>query len=95
MHVAKRGKYATNKHCKQDKVLYFYLQCQWCHIGASLHPRTAETYRVPATALPPVLLLNLLYAACPALLALRCQRQPEYFLSLAPLGQTNNEKKIR
>ncbi|KAA0712191.1 Transmembrane 6 superfamily member 2 [Triplophysa tibetana] len=71
------------------------LQCQWCHIGASLHPRTAETYRIPATALPPVLLLNLLYAVGPVLLALRCQRQPEYFLPLAPIGQTNNEKKLR
>lgn len=66
------GCFATNKHCTQDNILYFYLQCQWSHIGASLHPRTAGTYRIPATARPPVLLLNLLYAAGPALLALRC-----------------------
>ncbi|XP_073718361.1 transmembrane 6 superfamily member 2b isoform X1 [Misgurnus anguillicaudatus] len=70
------------------------LQCQWCHIGASLHPRTAEMFRTPSTSLLPVLLLNLLYAAGPVVLALRCQRDPEYFITIAPKGQTNHEKKL-
>ncbi|XP_026091665.1 transmembrane 6 superfamily member 2 [Carassius auratus] len=80
-----------------DWTVYFagaISQCQWTHIGASLHPRTAEMYRIPITTLVPVLLLNLLYAAGPILLALRCKREPDYFLSIAPTGQTNNEKKL-
>ncbi|XP_072516703.1 transmembrane 6 superfamily member 2b [Salminus brasiliensis] len=69
------------------------LQTHWCHIGASLHPRTAEAYRTPESTLLPVLLLNLLYAVGPLLLALRCTGDPAYFLSTAPVGQANNEKK--
>lgn len=69
------------------------VQTQWCHIGASLHPRTAEVYRTPESTLLPVLLLNLLYALGPLLLALRCTGDPAYFLSTAPVGQPNNEKK--
>lgn len=45
-------------------------------------------YRIPVTTLAPVLLLNLMYAAGPVLLALRCKREPAYFLSITPLGQT-------
>ncbi|XP_051766938.1 transmembrane 6 superfamily member 2b [Ctenopharyngodon idella] len=81
-----------------DWTVYFagaILQCQWSHIGASLHPRTAEMYRIPTSVLVPILLLNLLYAVGPVLLALRCKREPDYFLSIAPVGQTNNEKKLR
>uniref|UniRef100_A0A8C2I5Z2 Transmembrane 6 superfamily member 2 n=1 Tax=Cyprinus carpio TaxID=7962 RepID=A0A8C2I5Z2_CYPCA len=68
-----------------DWTVYFagaILQCQWSHIGASLHPRTAEMYRIPIMTLVPVLLLNLLYAVGPVLLALRCKREPDYFLSI-------------
>uniref|UniRef100_A0A671LZF2 Transmembrane 6 superfamily member 2 n=1 Tax=Sinocyclocheilus anshuiensis TaxID=1608454 RepID=A0A671LZF2_9TELE len=80
-----------------DWTVYFagaILQCQWSHAGASLHPHTAEMYRIPITTLVPVLLLNLLYAPGPVLLALRCKQEPDYFLSITPVGQTNNEKKL-
>uniref|UniRef100_A0A8C2GRQ0 Transmembrane 6 superfamily member 2 n=1 Tax=Cyprinus carpio TaxID=7962 RepID=A0A8C2GRQ0_CYPCA len=80
-----------------DWTVYFasaILQCQWSYIGASLHPHTAEMYRIPVTTLVPVLLLNLLYAAGPVLLILHCKREPDYFLSISPVGQSNNEKKL-
>ncbi|XP_032388039.1 transmembrane 6 superfamily member 2 isoform X2 [Etheostoma spectabile] len=68
-------------------------QTQWCHIGASLHSRTPFTYRVPADKWWPVITLNVLLAAVPALLALRCHNNPTYFLKPVPEGQTINEKK--
>ncbi|XP_018532397.1 transmembrane 6 superfamily member 2 [Lates calcarifer] len=68
-------------------------QTQWCHIGASLHSRTPFTYRVPADKWWPVITLNALLAAAPALLALRCHTNPAYFMKPVPKGQTNNEKK--
>lgn len=68
-------------------------QTQWCHIGASLHSRTPYTYRVPADKWWPVITLNVLFAAVPALLALRCHVSPVYFMNPVPKGQTNNEKK--
>ncbi|XP_034744042.1 transmembrane 6 superfamily member 2 isoform X2 [Etheostoma cragini] len=68
-------------------------QTQWCHIGASLHSRTPFTYRVPADKWWPFITLNVLLAAVPALLALRCHNNPTYFLKPVPEGQTNNEKK--
>ncbi|XP_066504353.1 transmembrane 6 superfamily member 2b [Hoplias malabaricus] len=69
------------------------LQTQWCHIGATLHPRTAEVYHAPESTLLSVLLLNLLYALVPLLLALRCTGDPAFFMSTASVIQTNNEKK--
>ncbi|XP_070701903.1 transmembrane 6 superfamily member 2 [Pempheris klunzingeri] len=68
-------------------------QAQWCHIGASLHSRTPFTYRVPADKWWPVIALNVLLAAVPALLALRCHTNPAYFLKPVPKGQANNAKK--
>ncbi|XP_071383535.1 transmembrane 6 superfamily member 2 [Centroberyx affinis] len=68
-------------------------QTQWCHIGASLHSRTPFTYRVPADKWWPVITLNVLFAAAPALLALRCYANPAYFMKSVPKGQSNNEKK--
>ncbi|XP_073347321.1 transmembrane 6 superfamily member 2 [Pagrus major] len=68
-------------------------QTQWCHIGASLHSRTPFTYRVPADKWWPVIGLNALLAAAPALLALRCYSNPAYFMKPVPKGQANNEKK--
>lgn len=79
------------------KIVSFLLLCtvqtQWCHIGASLHARTPFTYRVPADKWWPVITLNILLAAVPALLALRCHTNPAYFMKPVPKGQTNNEKK--
>ncbi|TNM97764.1 hypothetical protein fugu_014010 [Takifugu bimaculatus] len=68
-------------------------QTQWCHIGASLHSRTPFTYRVPSDKLWPVIALNVLLAAVPTLLALRCHTSPAFFLKSVPMGQTNGKKK--
>uniref|UniRef100_A0A673AHT3 Zgc:85843 n=1 Tax=Sphaeramia orbicularis TaxID=375764 RepID=A0A673AHT3_9TELE len=69
------------------------VQAQWCHIGASLHSRTPFTYRVPTDKWWPVITLNVLLAAVPPLLALRCYTNPAYFMKPVPKGQTSNEKK--
>ncbi|TNN41613.1 Transmembrane 6 superfamily member 1 [Liparis tanakae] len=73
------------------------LQCQWAHVGASLHPRTAAPFRIPADALRSVLAANLLYAALPVLVAVRVHSNPYFFLKVAPFpGQTglpNSEEK--
>lgn len=68
-------------------------QTQWCHIGASLHSRTPFTYRAPADKWWPVITLNMLLAAVPALLALRVHANPAYFLKPVPKGQASKEKK--
>lgn len=68
-------------------------QSQWCHLGASLHSRTPFTYRVPADKWWPVAILNVLLAAVPTLLALRCHSNPAYFMKPVPLGQADSEKK--
>ncbi|XP_034039883.1 transmembrane 6 superfamily member 2 [Thalassophryne amazonica] len=68
-------------------------QTQWCHMGASLHSRTPFTYRAPADKWWPVITLNVLFAAVPALLALRCHISPAYFMKSVPKGQANSEKK--
>uniref|UniRef100_H3DCX4 Transmembrane 6 superfamily member 2a n=1 Tax=Tetraodon nigroviridis TaxID=99883 RepID=H3DCX4_TETNG len=64
-------------------------QSQWCHLGASLHSRTPFTYRIPSDKLWPVIALNVLLAAVPALLALRCHTSPAFFQKPVPMGQTN------
>uniref|UniRef100_A0A3Q1IHG8 EXPERA domain-containing protein n=1 Tax=Anabas testudineus TaxID=64144 RepID=A0A3Q1IHG8_ANATE len=79
-----------------DWTLFFagaMAQTQWCHIGASLHSRTPFTYRVPADKWWPVITLNVLLAAAPALLALRCHINAAYFMKPVPKGQTQNDKK--
>lgn len=68
-------------------------QTQWCHIGASLHSRTPFTYRVPADKWWPVITLNVLLAAVPTLLTLRCHTNPTYFMKPVPKGQSDKEKK--
>ncbi|XP_028857266.1 transmembrane 6 superfamily member 2 [Denticeps clupeoides] len=69
-------------------------QCQWCHIGASLHPRTEQAYHIPAAAWHAVLLLNMMYVVVPLALSLRCARNPAFFLSPAAPGHSNHEKKV-
>ncbi|KAJ0058771.1 hypothetical protein NL108_000486 [Boleophthalmus pectinirostris] len=68
-------------------------QAQWCHIGASLHSRTPFTYRVPTDKWWPVISVNVLLAAVPSVLALRCLTSPAYFMKPVPKGQTSNDKK--
>ncbi|XP_061835906.1 transmembrane 6 superfamily member 2-like [Nerophis lumbriciformis] len=68
-------------------------QAQWCHTGASVHSRTPFTYRVPADKLWPVIILNVLLAAIPALLALRCHTNPAYFMKAVPTGHSSDTKK--
>ncbi|XP_028672101.1 transmembrane 6 superfamily member 2b [Erpetoichthys calabaricus] len=68
-------------------------QAQFSHIGSSLHLRTPFTYRVPEESMWPVLLLNLLYAIGPQILALRCLRHPEFFLRVPSQTEMDLEKK--
>lgn len=63
-------------------------QMQWTHIGASVHSRTPFTYRVPKDEWRLVMTLNLLYAAVPVLLALRCYMDQAFFTKNVPPGQT-------
>nr|XP_020039307.1 transmembrane 6 superfamily member 2 [Castor canadensis] len=54
-------------------------QAQFSHAGASMHPRTPFTYRVPEDAWACFLLSNALFALGPHLLAFRCLRSPAFF----------------
>ncbi|CAL8268720.1 unnamed protein product [Arctogadus glacialis] len=73
------------------------IQCQWAHIGASLHSRTSAPFRIPGDSLCCVLMANVLYALVPILVALRVHSNPYFFLKIAPFpGQTglpNSEEK--
>lgn len=65
------------------------LQCQWAHIGGSLHSRTTAPFRIPSDAFWTVVAANLLYAVTPLLVALRVYSNPYFFLKIAPFpGQT-------
>ncbi|XP_062844129.1 transmembrane 6 superfamily member 2 [Trichomycterus rosablanca] len=68
-------------------------EIQWTYIGASVHPRTPFTYRIPKEEWNLVMTLNLLYIAVPLLLALRCYKNPTFFMKTVPPGQADNEKK--
>lgn len=72
-------------------------QCQWAHIGGSLHPHTTAPFQIPNDAFWCVLVANLLYAATPILVAARVHSNPYFFLKIAPFpGQTglpNSEEK--
>ncbi|MBN3285168.1 TM6S2 protein, partial [Polyodon spathula] len=70
-------------------------QAQFTHIGGSLHPWTPYTYRVPEETVWPFLLMNLLYAVGPQILALRCLMHPEFFLSPAALREADQDKKLQ
>ncbi|XP_020795792.1 transmembrane 6 superfamily member 2b [Boleophthalmus pectinirostris] len=83
-----------------DLTIFFagaMIQCQWAHIGGSLHARTAAPFRIPSDALCLVLTANVLYALTPVLVALRVRSNPYFFLKIAPFpGQTglpNSEEK--
>lgn len=65
------------------------IQCQWVHIGGSLHSRTTAPFRIPNDAFWTVVAANLLYAVTPVLVALRVYSNPYFFLKIAPFpGQT-------
>ncbi|KAL2089611.1 hypothetical protein ACEWY4_014299 [Coilia grayii] len=68
-------------------------QCQWAHIGASLHPRTMARYHIPTSSKMTVLLANLLYVVVPLLLAKRCTSDPAFFMTAAML-KSNSERKV-
>ncbi|KAF3834999.1 hypothetical protein F7725_027557 [Dissostichus mawsoni] len=76
---------------------WVHMDCQWAHIGGSLHPRTTAQFRIPNGVFWSVLVANLLYAATPILVALRVCNNPYFFLKIAPFpGQTglpNSEEK--
>ncbi|XP_049582831.1 transmembrane 6 superfamily member 2b isoform X2 [Syngnathus scovelli] len=83
-----------------DWTVYFsgaMIQCQWAHIGGSLHNHTKTPFRIPNDVFWPVLAANLLYAITPLLVALRVRSNPYFFLRVAPFpGQTglpNSEEK--
>ncbi|XP_034438775.1 transmembrane 6 superfamily member 2 [Hippoglossus hippoglossus] len=73
------------------------IQCQWAHIGGSLHPRTTAPFHIPHDVFWCVLAANLLYMVTPILVALRVQSNPYFFLKISPFpGQTglpNSEEK--
>ncbi|XP_057697695.1 transmembrane 6 superfamily member 2b [Corythoichthys intestinalis] len=73
------------------------IQCQWAHIGGSLHPHTKAPFRIPSDVIWPVLAVNILYAITPLLVVLRVRGNTHFFLRVAPFpGQTglpNSEEK--
>ncbi|KAK6320396.1 transmembrane 6 superfamily member 1-like isoform X1 [Coregonus clupeaformis] len=60
-------------------------QCQWAHIGASLHPRTVAPFRIQGEAFLAVLAANLLYAVIPSLIAMHCTSNTNFFLTVTKL----------
>ncbi|ROL51511.1 Kelch-like protein 28 [Anabarilius grahami] len=68
-------------------------QTQWTHLGASVHSRTSFTYRIPRDEWRLVVTLNLLYAAVPVLLAVRCYMDQAFFMKNVPQEQASNGKK--
>ncbi|XP_034738513.1 transmembrane 6 superfamily member 2 [Etheostoma cragini] len=73
------------------------IQCQWAHIGGSLHPRTTAPFRIPDDAFWCVLAANLLYTLTPIMVVSRVYSNHYFFLKIAPFpGQTglpNSEEK--
>ncbi|XP_078054925.1 transmembrane 6 superfamily member 2-like [Mustelus asterias] len=68
-------------------------QAQFSHVGASLHPRTAFTYRVPQDIVSPFLYANTLFAVGAQLLALRCVVCSNLFLKGRPGTKEELQKK--
>lgn len=62
-------------------------------MGASMHPRTPFTYRVPEDTWATFFLSNLLFALGPHLLAFRCLWQPAFFLNEAPRSSPQDQIK--
>ncbi|XP_069783972.1 transmembrane 6 superfamily member 2-like isoform X1 [Narcine bancroftii] len=69
-------------------------QAQFSHIGASLHPRTSFTYRVPSHNVSSFLYANVFFAVGAQLLALRCTIWSSFFLKGAPRNDEEMEKKV-
>ncbi|XP_067824663.1 transmembrane 6 superfamily member 2-like [Heptranchias perlo] len=69
-------------------------QAQFSHIGASLHPRTSFTYRVPENSVSSFLYTNVLYAVGAQLLAIRCVKYSNFFLKGMPRNNEEMEKKV-
>ncbi|XP_048198618.1 transmembrane 6 superfamily member 2 [Perognathus longimembris pacificus] len=67
-------------------------QAQFSHVGASMHQRTAFTYRVPEDTTTCFFLCNLLFALGPHLLAYRCLCQPAFFLPALPTRAPDSKK---
>jgi len=83
-----------------DWTLFFagaMTQCQWAHIGGSLHSHTTAPFRIPDDVFWCVLAANLIYAAIPSLLAMRVQSDPYFFLKVSAFpgqqGLPNSEEK--
>ncbi|XP_062306233.1 transmembrane 6 superfamily member 2b [Osmerus eperlanus] len=64
-------------------------QCQFAHMGGSLHSRTMAPYRIPGDAFLVVMAANLVYVAIPQIIAMRCTENPNFFLTVSSFpGQT-------
>ena len=60
------------KYIKFCLYIFFFLQAQISHIGASLHSNTPYIYRVPAETQSVFLVINVALLVMPQLLAWRC-----------------------
>uniref|UniRef100_UPI00398F2C56 transmembrane 6 superfamily member 2b n=1 Tax=Pristiophorus japonicus TaxID=55135 RepID=UPI00398F2C56 len=69
-------------------------QAQFSHVGASLHPRTSFTYRVPKNTRSTFLYANVLLAVGAQLLAFRCAKYSNFFLKGMPRNKEEVEKKV-
>ncbi|XP_041060600.1 transmembrane 6 superfamily member 2-like isoform X1 [Carcharodon carcharias] len=69
-------------------------QAQFSYVGASLHPRTSFTYRIPQEIVPSFLYTNIFFAVGAQLLAFRCVTCSNFFLKGMPRNTEEMEKKV-